>query len=164
LVSQELWKTKAPRVHCNIHKDNFWKEIAVEISGVICRNAKQCGERWADKVDPSINHGAFTADEDCAIAEGRLSHAPGAGSWVTIAKGLPTTTATATSHRTPNGVKNRWNCCLVKRNNKLAVTQATEARTAAEQAAKAEAEAAKAAEKAVKKAAKAKKAAKKAAR
>jgi hypothetical protein len=122
-------------------------EIEAEISGVIHRGPKQCRERWTEQVDPSINHGPWTDDEDRVIADGRLSHVADAGSWVTIANGLPTTTATAALHRTPNGAKNRWKCAeIVRQHDQQVVKQAYEARCAAEQAAKAaKAEATKAA-------------------
>jgi len=38
-----------------------WGEVASIIEG---RTAKQCRERWKNHLDPSINKGPWTEDED----------------------------------------------------------------------------------------------------
>ena len=71
-----------------------WATIAKSIQG---RSAKQCRERWFLNLDPSINHGPWSAEEDHALMEFvRLN----GGKWSLIAKHMP--------GRTENSVKTRY--------------------------------------------------------
>lgn len=71
-----------------------WATIAKSVEG---RSAKQCRERWFLNLDPSINHGPWTAEEDHALMEFvRLN----GGKWSLIAKHMP--------GRTENSVKTRY--------------------------------------------------------
>mmetsp|Transcript_7288 Transcript_7288/g.13066 ORF Transcript_7288/g.13066 Transcript_7288/m.13066 type:complete len:572 (+) Transcript_7288:6507-8222(+) len=71
-----------------------WAAIAQQIEG---RNAKQCRERWFLNLDPSINRGPWTADEDRRLLE--LAAQCG-GRWSLIAKNM--------EGRTENSVKTRF--------------------------------------------------------
>jgi len=71
-----------------------WKQVASAVQG---RTAKQCRDRYNTKLDPSINHGPWTPEEDSKLLElksklGRL--------WTSIAKEMP--------GRTENSVKSRF--------------------------------------------------------
>lgn len=71
-----------------------WGMIAKFIPG---RSAKQCRERWCLNLDPSINHGPWSAEEDHELMEFvRLN----GGKWSLIAKHMP--------GRTENSVKTRY--------------------------------------------------------
>lgn len=71
-----------------------WNYISKQIEG---RNAKQCRERWFLNLDPSINRGPWTREED----EELLKYVAQWGSrWALIAKQLP--------GRTENSVKTRF--------------------------------------------------------
>lgn len=71
-----------------------WATIAKSVEG---RSAKQCRERWFLNLDPSINHGPWSAEEDHALMEFvRLN----GGKWSLIAKHMP--------GRTENSVKTRY--------------------------------------------------------
>lgn len=71
-----------------------WATIAKSIEG---RSAKQCRERWFLNLDPTINHGPWSAEEDHALMEFvRLN----GGKWSLIAKHMP--------GRTENSVKTRY--------------------------------------------------------
>ncbi|EQC27380.1 hypothetical protein, variant [Saprolegnia diclina VS20] len=73
---------------------NNWGQIADQIPG---RTPKQCRERWRNHLDPSINKGPYTAEEDKVIlsAQARLGN-----KWSQISQLLP--------GRTEDSVKIRW--------------------------------------------------------
>lgn len=84
-----------------------WKEVALELyskSGLgIYRQGRQCRERWVNHLDPSINRGYWTTEEDINLLKSYLELGC---KWSEIAKKL--------RNRTENTVKNRWKS-LMKR-------------------------------------------------
>ncbi|CAK4086713.1 unnamed protein product [Aphanomyces euteiches] len=73
---------------------NNWGQIAEQIPG---RTPKQCRERWRNHLDPSINKGPYSEEEDQLI----LSNQARLGNkWSQIAQMLP--------GRTEDSVKIRW--------------------------------------------------------
>jgi len=75
-----------------------WQSICQEVEG---RNAKQCRERWFLNLDPSINRGPWTAEEDKRLLE--LAAQCG-GRWALIAKNM--------DGRTENSVKTRYHSLM----------------------------------------------------
>lgn len=71
-----------------------WAKISLKIPG---RNAKQCRERWFLNLDPSINRGPWTEEEDAMLLH---YHREFNGRWSLIAKELV--------GRTENSVKTRF--------------------------------------------------------
>ncbi|GBG34263.1 Transcription factor MYB3R-2 [Hondaea fermentalgiana] len=75
-------------------KEKSWTKIAEHIPG---RTAKQCRERWHLNLDPSINRGPWTKQEDDILMG---LHAKIGNKWAEIKRSLP--------GRTENGVKSRF--------------------------------------------------------
>jgi hypothetical protein len=46
------------------HGEQRWSQI---VTVLLERTSKQCRARWNDHLNPSINHGPWTADEDALI-------------------------------------------------------------------------------------------------
>ena len=89
------------------HQDK-WGKIAnvlnFEIHGRIpIRNSKNCKERWNNYLNPDINRGAWTENEDIAMLEGYLQHG---SKWSMIAETL--------SNRIESFIKNRVKSLLHK--------------------------------------------------
>ena len=63
---------------------------------------KQCRERWYNHLDPNINKGAWTREEDEAIID---THEKLGSKWAQIARVVG-------NGRTDNAIKNRWNSTL----------------------------------------------------
>ncbi|KAJ3439402.1 homeodomain-like protein-related [Anaeramoeba flamelloides] len=80
--------------------DLNWKFISSHIPK---RTSKQCRERWKNKLDPSINHSAWTKEEDEILIEKQAIYG---NSWCKIKTYLP--------GRPDNMIKNRWNSTLKK--------------------------------------------------
>lgn len=79
---------------------NNWKECCKLVKG---RNGKQCRERWANILRPSVKKGDWTPEEDKIMFE--MQQQIGS-QWTKIAKYLP--------GRTENSIKNRYYCTLRK--------------------------------------------------
>jgi hypothetical protein len=75
------------------HGDHAWHEIERHMPG---RSARQCRERWALYLSPSVANDPWTTEEDMALM--RLYSVLGP-KWTLIAKNFP--------KRTANNVKNR---------------------------------------------------------
>ncbi|KAL1503688.1 hypothetical protein AB1Y20_012161 [Prymnesium parvum] len=112
------------------HGTRSWSTIA---SNLPSRTGKQCRERWHNHLDPIINKGEWTLEEDLKLIE---AHDLLGNKWAEIAKVL--------TGRTDNQIKNRWNSALRRELRKLnrlankqrdavcyAITTATQAAAAA---------------------------------
>jgi len=86
-----------------------WSEIAERIPG---RIGKQCRERWFNHLDPSIDHSAWTEEEEKVLVSAQAHFG---NRWCEIAKLVP--------GRPENAVKNRWNSAIRKKwQSKLGLT------------------------------------------
>ena len=87
------------------HGTRSWSVIAASCP---TRTGKQCRERWHNHLDPIINKGEWTEEEDKALL---AAHESMGNKWADIAKTLP--------GRTDNQIKNRWNSALRRELRKL---------------------------------------------
>eukprot|EP00591_Stephanopyxis_turris_P009512 CAMPEP_0195522554 /NCGR_PEP_ID=MMETSP0794_2-20130614/20825_1 /TAXON_ID=515487 /ORGANISM="Stephanopyxis turris, Strain CCMP 815" /LENGTH=468 /DNA_ID=CAMNT_0040652331 /DNA_START=68 /DNA_END=1474 /DNA_ORIENTATION=- len=83
------------------HGPNSWRAVARLVPG---RNTKQCKERWCKYLDPGINIGSWTPQEDAILLAAYDKHS---GCWAQIAQELP--------GRTDNMVKVRYKSLARKR-------------------------------------------------
>lgn len=88
-----------------------WKEIAQELkirtNADFLRHGRQCRERWNNHLDPNINRGAFTEEEDIKLLQSFLQVGK---KWAEISKIMGT--------RTENSVKNRFLSLIKKLKSK----------------------------------------------
>jgi hypothetical protein len=80
---------------------NSWSILARQMPN---RTAKQCRERWHNHLNPQINRGPWSPEEDRILA---TRHRELGNRWAEIAKFLP--------GRTDTLVKNRWNTSIKDR-------------------------------------------------
>lgn len=83
-----------------VHGSGCWENIA---SFVPRRSAGQCNARYLHYLQPNINLGPFTPEEDILIMDGFLKMGP---QWAKIAQSL--------ANRTGHAVKNRWQALSYK--------------------------------------------------
>jgi hypothetical protein len=77
------------------HGGTDWIRVAVMVPG---RTHKQCRQRWVDTLDPGINTGNWTLEEDATLMDAVTEH--GTNSWVVVAALVP--------RRTIKRCRRRW--------------------------------------------------------
>lgn len=97
-----------------------WSEIAHRLNtdmhrGLTVRSGKQCKERWNNHLNPSINRGEWTLEEDIQLLELYQTHG---NRWSLIARESPT--------RTESSIKNRVKSCLNKAKQDLTTLEKPE--------------------------------------
>jgi hypothetical protein len=96
------WKDEedAAILHCIAEGMTNWTDIADQIPG---RVGKQCRERWANHLDPTLKKGNWTKEEDEVLmgAQELIGN-----KWCEISKIMP--------GRSENAIKNRWNSTMRK--------------------------------------------------
>jgi hypothetical protein len=103
-LTKGSWTRQEDETITNFVKANgtkSWTKLAELLPG---RIGKQCRERWINHLDPDINRGPWTAEEDAKVIE---LHNIYGNKWVKISAQMP--------HRSDNSIKNRWNSTLSKR-------------------------------------------------
>tara|TARA_B100000780_G_C20999327_1_gene399796 strand:+ start:13 stop:753 length:741 start_codon:yes stop_codon:yes gene_type:complete len=78
-----------------------WSNVAALVNG---RLGKQVRERWYNHLDPTLNKGQWTKEEDAALVKWQADFG---NKWVKIADKMP--------GRSENGIKNRWNSAKRRR-------------------------------------------------
>lgn len=78
-----------------------WGQLARQLTN---RTPKQCRERWNNQLNPAINKGPWTHEEDTILAQKQRQLG---NKWAEIARFLP--------GRTDTLVKNRWNTSVKNR-------------------------------------------------
>jgi hypothetical protein len=78
-----------------------WAKLSELLPG---RIGKQCRERWFNALDPSLNRGPWTPQEDRILMQ---LHQRFGNRWAKIGGLMPT--------RSQNALKNRWHSSLAKR-------------------------------------------------
>ena len=92
-----MWSTEEDNLLLNlmsISQPKNWAEVALLVPG---RTAKQCRERWSLNLDPNINRGTWTQEEDELLIK---LHDKLGNRWAKIKGHL--------SSRTENAVKTRF--------------------------------------------------------
>ena len=123
-VSKAPWSVAEDALLIQILKERGnkrqWKEIANVLNArsgsEFFRHGKQCRERWNNHLDPSINRGAWTPEEDIKLLQSFIELGK---KWAGIAKRI--------GRRTENAVKNRWSSLLRKCKNEFGGESISEA-------------------------------------
>jgi hypothetical protein len=63
-----------------------WVAVAAMVPG---RTNRQCRSRWAECLDPGINTGKWTPEEDAMLADAVKKHGHGYGNWAAVAALVP---------------------------------------------------------------------------
>ena len=87
-----------------VHGTKNWRLIASQLN----RSPKQCRERWNGHLNPTINKGPWSFEEDLILAQKQNELG---NKWAQISKFLP--------GRTDTIVKNRWNTSVKNRIHEL---------------------------------------------
>lgn len=89
------WLDAKIRSHVEKFGLKFWSELTKNINAGL--TARQVRERWSHTLDPSVNHGPWTADEDARLKQ---LYSTSGGSWAVMAVSMP--------GRTDVQIKDRW--------------------------------------------------------
>lgn len=108
-ISKDPWTPEEDRLMCQIVESrkslSDWKGVAQELNEKnptkVYRSAKQCRERWNNHVNPAIDRGPWTPEQDIKLVTAFIELGK---KWSQIAKELGT--------RTENAVKNRWHSLI----------------------------------------------------
>mmetsp|Transcript_35965 Transcript_35965/g.36649 ORF Transcript_35965/g.36649 Transcript_35965/m.36649 type:complete len:530 (+) Transcript_35965:156-1745(+) len=111
-IIKGYWTPEEDAALLSLMTNNFssWKEVSKQIVG---RSTKQCRERWSEYLDPSLDHGPFTPEEDAIITR---EQAVLGNKWKAIAERLG-------GRRTATSVKVRWNSISRRAKNSWALYQ-----------------------------------------
>lgn len=110
-LSKAPWSTTEDQILIEVMKKKTdkmpWRDVAAEVNqragNEFLRTGKQCSERWTNHLDPNVNRGAWTEEEDiklfrCFLQTGKK--------WSELSKMI--------ENRTENAVKNRFNSLMKK--------------------------------------------------
>jgi len=109
-----VWSPEEDNKLANLIKHEYkWGDIADILnaefhSELKLRNGKQCKERWNNHLNPEMNRGAWTMQEDLSLLEAHLKHG---NKWSKISKLL--------SSRTESSIKNRIKSLINKEKQEL---------------------------------------------
>jgi hypothetical protein len=84
------------------HGVQSWACLAKQMPN---RTPKQCRERWHNQLDPGLNRGPWSMNEDRVLA---LKHGELGNRWADIAKFLPGRSDTLVKNRWHSYVRDRW--------------------------------------------------------
>jgi len=87
---------------------NGLKKWTVIASLMLGRSNKRCQERWSEHIDPDIQMGQWTLQEESTLIH---AHRVYGAKWAKIKALLP--------GRPPNMIKNHWNCTMQTRHAPL---------------------------------------------